>query len=422
MNKTNDFPDLTKYGYQAVNKLGQNKDSSIITRYGITIERNLPIVIKQFCFATKDSSWSGYQAYEKEVQLLKSLNHPGIPKYIADFETDNSFCFVREYIAGESLAQKNNLSETEIKKIAVRVLDILIYLQNRESPLFHLNITPQNILLDSQNRVYLIDFSQAQTASDRVNYNAIKTSNAEFIAPEQLETPSAASDNYGLGSTLNKLINNQQLLLASTDNFFAPNSQFKIDSGFKEWLTTMSEAEVKDRYSDAETALKALQNSSWEEIETVGNIDRDLTISDRAFTIGTIAMGVLGLAIALGIKVTQEYTEKSLVNITIALMGLVIIYLAQSASATLITNDNTEKKQGITLAVATPIILAVVTGIIFGRGEAVAMSLATVIAQTATLAYVMLQKLPLTQKENTLKVVSLVIAISFGLVSGVVIF
>ena len=422
MNQTDNIPDFTNYGYQIVKKLGQDTQRSSITWQGKAINNNTPVIIKQFRFATKNSSWSGYQAYQKEMDLLKKLKHPGIPKYIASFETDDSFCFVREYIAGESLAEQINLTVKDLKKIAVKVLDILIYLQQKQPPIFHLNITPDNILLDTNSNVYLINFGLAQTAESEVDYSLIKTSNAEFIAPEQLKTPCSASDNYGLGCTLKKVINKQKsLALVSPENFDNSSSLSELDSGFQEWLNTMTETEVNDRYLDAETALQALQNSCWDEIETVTKSTDNITLSNTAFATGIATMGVLGIAIAVGINITQRVTEKSLVNITIALMGMVIIYLTQSASATLITNDNAEKKQAITLAVATPLVLAIVTGIIFGRGEAVAMSLATIIAQTATLGYVLLQKLPLSQQDNTVKLLGLVIAIALGFLCGTII-
>ncbi|VEP17315.1 Serine/threonine protein kinase [Hyella patelloides LEGE 07179] len=418
----NNIPDLTQYGYKIIEKLGQDKNKSNIIWQGITTNNNISVIIKQFCFATKDSSWSGYQTYQREIELLKTLKHPGIPRYLDSFETDNSFCFVREYIEGVSLAEFIETTEKNLKIIAVKILDILVYLQQQKPPVLHLGITPNNIIVDEQKNVYLTDFSLAQNTNNTVDFSLIKTSNAEFIAPEQLNAPCKASDIYGLGVTLNRLIKKQQSLSLVTNNKLDASTLSELDSGFQEWLNTMVEPELNKRYPDAETAKKALQTSSWDAIEPVVKSNDNVVLSNRAFATGLVTMIVLGSAIALGFNVTQKATEKSLINITIALMGMVIIYLTQSASATIITNDNSEKKQGIIVAISVPIILAIITGFIFGKGEAVAMGLATIIAQTATLGYVLLQKLPLSQQDNTLRVIGLVIAIALGLICGVVIF
>ena len=416
----NNLPDFTNYGYRIVREL-KNK-GGILTWYGITANNNLPVVIKQFRFATQDSNWAEYQAYQREIDLLKTLDCFGIPKYITNFETDNSFCLVREYIEGKTLDQQANLTETNIKIIAVKVLNILNYLQQQQPPIFYLNITPNNILIDRQLNPYLIDFSLAQRANSEIDYSLIKTNNAQFIAPEQVKTPCKASDLYGLGSTLNSVITKQRTLALVPNNKVNNSaSLLELDDGFQEWLDTMTQLELNQRYPDAETALKSLQTSSWEDIAPLINSDKT-TLSNRAFATGIATTIVLGIALAIGFDVSQQVTEKSFTNITIAVMGMVIIYLTQSASVTLITNDNAEKKQGLIVAIAVPLVLTIVTGIIFGSGEAVAMSLAAIIAQTATLGYVLLQKLPMSQQSNILKAISLVIAIAMGLFCGTVVF
>lgn len=63
-----------------------------------------PVVIKQFQFAQSGSDWAGFKAYEREIQILRSLNHPGIPRYLNSFETPKGFCMVQEYKEAESLA------------------------------------------------------------------------------------------------------------------------------------------------------------------------------------------------------------------------------------------------------------------------------------------------------------------------------
>lgn len=415
----NNLPDFTNYGYRIVREL--NNKGSIVNWYGIAANNNIPVVIKQFRFATQDSNWAEYQGYQREIELLKTLKYEGIPKYIAYFETDNSFCFVREYIEGKSLAQQTSLTETEIKIIAVKILNILNYLQQQQPPIFYLNITPNNILIDRQLNPYLINFSLAQRANSEVDCSLINTSNAQFIAPEQITTPCKASDLYGLGCTLNHVITQQRsLALVPNNNVNNSASLLELDDGFQEWLDTITQLELTARYPDAETALKALQASSWEDIPSITTCDK-ITLSNRAFATGIATTIVLGSAIAIGFNVSQNI-EKSFTNITIAAMGMVIIFLTQSASATLITNDNAEKKQGFLIAIAVPLVLTIVTGIIFGSGEAVAMSLAAIIAQTATLGYVLLQKLPMSQQGNIFKVISLGIAIAVGLVLGTIAF
>jgi serine/threonine protein kinase len=426
MNQPNNYPDLSKHGYQILQQLGNNQDQSCITWQGIAIDRQTPVAIEQFRFATQDSSWIGYQAYQQEIELLKKLKHPGIPKYLASFETENGFCFVREYVTATSLVAQTEVTEKKLKIIAVKTLEILIYLQQQEPPILHLNITPENILLDDNLNVYLIDFSRAQKANTKLISNYFKIENAEFMAPEQFKTPCQASDLYSLGQTLINVINKQQsLTLIRQDDFdYLENKSFffTLDSGFQEWLNTMVEPDLTKRYVDAENALKSLKTNSWDEFDLVIKSPNNATLTQPKFYLGIATMTILGFAIAFGFHLMQQVTENSLINLTIILMGTVIIYLTQSASATLITNDNTEQKQVIFVAISVPIVLAIITEIIFGKGEAVAISLSAIIAQTATLGFVLWHKLPLNQLEKILKGIALLIAIAFGVFCQIVIF
>lgn len=409
MNKTDNLPDFSPYGYRVSKKLGQDNETGCTTWQGKATTEDSDVVIKQFRFATQNSSWSGYQAFKQEVEFLKRLNHPSIPQYLASFETDNSFCFVRKYIVAKPLAELTTITEKLCKIIAVKVLDVLIYLQQQNPPLLYLNITPNTVLLDEQNNIYLINFSYIQTPNTK-NNSPVKIGNAEFIAPEQLKNPDRASDIYGLGCTLKNIINNHQSLSLTFDN--------SLDDGFLEWLNTATEPEIERRYSDAETAIKALKASSWDDLDSIIKTSNISPLSQKAFAAGMGAMIILGFAIALGINITQKVTEKSFINITIALMGMIIISLTQSASATIVTNNNWEKKQGIILSVAIPLVITIIVGIFFGKGEAVALSFATVLAQTIAIGYVLWQKLSFNQPRDIQKIAGFIIAISFGIYLG----
>ena len=420
MNLTNSLPDFTKYGYQAIKQLGNNQETSCITWQGIIIEKNIPVVIKQFRFATKYSSWLGYQTCQQEIELLKNLNHPRIPQFIAIFETDDSFCFVKEYIAGNSLSKLTTISEKLCKIIAVKVLNILIYLQQQQPPVFCLGITPDTVIVDKHNNVYLIDFSLAQIADTNSTLlpSLINAGNAEFIAPEQIKNPVFASDVYSLGAALKNLINQQQFLdLASKQ---------ELDAGFLEWLDRSTEKDLAHRYPDAETALQELKTSCWDDIDTIikeatTNVSYT-NFSQKTFAVGVATMAVLSFAIAFGFNLVYRVTEKSLINVVTALIGVVIIYVTQSASTTIVVDNNTEKKQSAIVAILIPTIMTITAGVILGKGEAVAMSLAAIVAQAINLSCVLFKKLQLNQPYSTFRIGILLTAILFSFVLGTKLF
>ena len=142
--------DFSPQGYQTLEELGQNREGGRITWKARSIETEEIVILKQFCFATTSSSWSGFKACDREIEILQRLDHPGIPKYLGSFQTNNGFCLIQEYKDAFSLAIARNYTLGEIKAIALKILEILVYLQALIPPIIHQDLKPENILLDRE--------------------------------------------------------------------------------------------------------------------------------------------------------------------------------------------------------------------------------------------------------------------------------
>jgi serine/threonine protein kinase len=162
------FPDFSQKGYQIIEELGHNHAGGRVT-YLASKNSEEKVVIKEFQFAKNTgNSWGEYDAYQREIEVLQGLNHPGIPRYLDSFETDRGFCLVQEYKNAQSLSVENAWAAKDIKKIAIALLEILAYLQNRIPPVFHRDIKPENILVDGELNVYLVDFGFAHIGQGEV--------------------------------------------------------------------------------------------------------------------------------------------------------------------------------------------------------------------------------------------------------------
>ncbi len=270
------FPDLSRYGFRVVKELGHNRTGGRVTYLAVprTTTPSLnqaetgrqPVVIKQFQFALADTQWSDYDAIEREIQVLKGLNHPGIPRYLGSFQTSKGFCLVQEYKNAPSLAVPRSFDPDEIKQIAVSLLNILIYLQNRIPAISHRDIKPENILVDDKINVYLVDFGLARIGDSEVAMSSVAKGTIGFMAPEQLfnRQLSEASDLYGLGATLICLLTGTPSTEISNliDEDYRINFKHlvpKLSLRWIEWLQKMVELKPKDRFPDAQTALEALK-------------------------------------------------------------------------------------------------------------------------------------------------------------------
>jgi serine/threonine protein kinase len=262
------FPDFSAHGYQVIKELGHNLEGGRFTYLAKRLADNVNVAIKQFQFAT-GAGWDGFRAIEREIQSLQGLNHRGIPKYLDKFETDNGYCLVTEYFPADTLAVGRSFTPDQIKQIAVQLLEILVYLQERMPPVIHRDVKPENILVDEHLNVYLIDFGFARVGSGSVAMSSANAGTFGFMAPEQIRNLklTSASDLYGLGLTLICLIG----AIRSTDigNYIDFSNQLdrsKIDPKLKgcsltfvKWLDQMVAPDPSKRFADAVIALEALK-------------------------------------------------------------------------------------------------------------------------------------------------------------------
>ena len=395
-----DIPDLTKYGYQIREELGRNREGGRITWKAIELLTEKVVVIKQFCFATVGSSWSGFKAYAREIELLQKLDHPGIPRYLDSVETDNGFCLVQEYKEASSLQDKPDLTLAEIKIVITKILEILVYLQQQTPPIIHCDLKPANILVDDRLNVYLVDFGFASLGNKEISASSVFKGTPGFIPPEQAIAPNTATDLYSLGVTIICLLTGKTALdlqqLVTPDNPY--QLKFKpllshLNPQFIRWLAKMVQPKLGDRFKNAGEALKALESIDLRP-ELTTNIPLSSLIAQPEWdfnfsVIGRIAMFGLSTAAIWAIVNTIHKVDLSLFNLVIAIIGAVVITTLEIGVIEIGTSSEEIASKGkiTAIVVAIPTFIVIVAGLILGKQEAIAISGALALTQAIIFAY-----------------------------------
>ena len=282
------LPDFSTHGYQIEKELGHNNLGGRITYLATKINSQKSAVIKQFQFAQLGATWAEYSAYEQEIEVLKKIAHPGIPRYLDAFQTDSGFCMVQEYINAEpaidslrdSFASRT-FSPPDIKKIAIATLEILAYLQSLNPPVIHRDIKPENLLIDETLNVYLVDFGFARIGGGNIAASSVVKGTMGFMPPEQMfnRELTKASDLYGLGITLICLLTGTKS--ADVGNLIDANYSIHfrhlvppLQQGWMNWLEKMVAPRIQDRHQSASDALEALQSLDVSQLPKV-RIERD---------------------------------------------------------------------------------------------------------------------------------------------------
>lgn len=304
----NNFPDFSNHGYQVQKELGHNRTCGRVTYLAIDTKTYQSVVIKQFQFAQFGASWSDYEAVEREIQLLQELNHPSIPRYLDSFQTPAGFCLVQEYKQAPSLDQLRRFTPEEIKKIAVAVLEVLVYLQQQKPPIIHRDIKPENILVDRQDelKVYLVDFGFAHVGDKEVAASSAVKGTLGFMPPEQLfnRQLTEASDLYSLGATLICLLTKTKSSEIGNLIDEAYRINFKdlvpdLSPEFIEWLEEMVAPNLKNRFDNAADALEVVRT-----IDAVRNSTPETVVAAKKYKQGVLPAIALGTLAMLGTSFT----------------------------------------------------------------------------------------------------------------------
>jgi hypothetical protein len=154
--------------------------------------------------------WTGVELFGREIDALKTLSHPGIPRFIESFEDDDAgdsrLVLAMELLPGidlETATEGRRFSETEVGEILASLADILGYLGSQRPPVVHRDVNPRNILLGPDGRVSLVDFSGAQDALHRAaSHGTTLIGTAGYIPLEQISgRATVRSDLYGAAAT-----------------------------------------------------------------------------------------------------------------------------------------------------------------------------------------------------------------------------
>jgi serine/threonine protein kinase len=238
------------------------------------------VVIKLLTFSS-EFEWESLKLFERETQVLKTLSHPKIPKYLNSFELNEQdskgFALVQTYIAAPSLESHiksgRTFSEVEIKQIAESLLETLIYLHTQHPPVIHRDIKPSNILLINRSgnyvgQTYLVDFGAVQTATFKNSGSFTVVGTYGYMPPEQFSgrtTP--VSDLYSLGATLIYLVTGQHPANLMTDDLQLEFGQSTtLSPELTRWLQRIVQSTPSQRFANASEALEALKNPQVQEL------------------------------------------------------------------------------------------------------------------------------------------------------------
>lgn len=167
-----------------------------------------------------------YDRFQREAEVGKLLDHPGVMKVFDDGEKRSRLYMVMEWVDGRPLRyvlqEQRPFSQERAIRLAVRILEALDHIHSRG--VAHRDLKPENIMVDADDRIKLIDFGIAAKAnSRRLTFGKLSQvmGTPDYISPEQVKgrRGDLRSDLYSMGVILYEMLTGK--LPFSGENPFA---------------------------------------------------------------------------------------------------------------------------------------------------------------------------------------------------------
>ena len=206
------------------------------------------------------------QNFEREANILVTLDHPSIPR-IFDYFTHNERSYlVLEYIQGKDLEELLNQTQTffqedQVIQWAIELCDVLTFLHNHKpEPIIFRDMKPSNVMINPNNHIVLIDFGIAKNFRSTTKGTMIGTEG--YSPPEQYRgEASPQADIYALGATLHHVLTRKDPRLEPPFTF-GDRPVRKINPAISPELETVVNTALQyspaDRFQTAEDLKQAL--------------------------------------------------------------------------------------------------------------------------------------------------------------------
>ncbi len=203
--------------------------------------------------------------FEREVKVLRSLDHEAVPRFIDSGLDDGGLPFlVQQYIRGDTLEEASRsghrFDSRAARDLTRKLLLALDYLHGLHPPVIHRDIKPANIILAETGPV-IVDFGAVcgqAVLSGEGSGTVVGTFG--YMAPEQLQGQAApTSDLYSLGATLLFCFTGREPESFPQERLKIQfRDQVKLPKALTNLLDVLLEPAAEDRPQSAQEALSIL--------------------------------------------------------------------------------------------------------------------------------------------------------------------
>lgn len=298
-------------------------------------------VVKKLVLGTDDPSMLqiARRLFAEEAKALYKLGrHEQIPQLLADFEENQEFFLVQEFIDGCDLDHEirsgNQLSEAFVIQLLQDILEVLAFVHQNNK--IHRDIKPSNIIRRKQdNKIVLIDFGCVKTVSTQIHSYQVQSLTVQVGTPgympeEQKQgKPKLNSDIYAVGMVAIQALTGVQPYRLSKDS----NGEViwrniaQVSDKLVHILNKMVRCNADERYKSAADVLQELSHIAAPQLQP-RPLQKSLTLSPQTQSLPSnltlLSNPTWVRRIGLGIIKSLRSLHKRLVFVALALIAAFI--------------------------------------------------------------------------------------------------
>jgi serine/threonine protein kinase len=255
-------------GYRIESRIGRGGMGVVYRATDLALDRVVALKVLTEDLA-RDEGFR--RRFVTESKLAASLDHPNVIPIHAAGEHDGVLYIAMRFVPGDDLrtrlAEDGRLEPDVAVRIIAQVAGALDAAHAHH--LVHRDVKPANVLVTSQNHVYLTDFglSKRLTADTEATRSGMVLGTLDYIAPEQIrgEKIGPFTDVYSLGCMLTHLLTGQV-------PFTVPSEEGKLWAHFSEKPPKPSERVPDLGAAFDRIVAKAMSKKPEDRFETAGEV------------------------------------------------------------------------------------------------------------------------------------------------------